>query len=258
MSGDRAVRRPRLDGRLRRIVFWRSLTLQASWNGQRMQNLGLLAVMLPWLVRRPRDLTADRLFCRRYYEFFNTNPYLANYLIGGLLRLEDDADRGVTGGPTPSVFRDSLGRAFASLGDQFFWMGLRPALTMGLCLLALAGQSQAVILVVCAFAALQLALRWVSLGRGYALGLDLVDLLGDARWHRWIGVARRATGLAIGLVAGAYLARLAAPDLVGGKALPWLGLALGWALPALLRRRLPGEGLLVLAALLALVLAFAI
>lgn len=248
----------RLDGRLRWIVFWRSLTLQASWNGQRMQNLGLLATMLPWLAKRPRDLTADRLFCRRYYEFFNTNPYLANYLIGGLLRLEDDAEQGRPEGPTPGVFRDSLGRAFASLGDQFFWMGLRPALTMGLCLLALAGRSQAVTLVVCAFAALQLGLRWVMLDRGYTLGLDLVELLADPRWHRWIRAARRLTGLAIGLVAGAYLARLASPDLVGGKVLPWIGLIVGWALPALLRRRLPGEGLLVLAALIALVLAFAI
>lgn len=258
MSADGGSRRGRLEARLRRIVFWRSLTLQASWNGQRMQNLGLLATMLPWLQRRPRDLTADRLFCRRYYEFFNTNPYLANYLIGGLLRLEDDVEAGRRDGPTPSVFRDSLGRAFASLGDQFFWMGLRPALTMGLCLLALAGQAQAVVLVVGAFAVLQLGLRWVALGRGYRLGLDLVDLLDDARWHRWIQVARRMTGLAIGLVTGAYLARLEAPDLVGGRVLPGLGLVLGWALPVLLRRRLPGEGLLALAAVLALVLAFAI
>lgn len=255
-GGGRAGRR--LDGRLRRVVFWRSLTLQASWNSQRMQNLGLLATMLPWLQKRPRDLTADRLFCRRYYEFFNTNPYLANYLIGGLLRLEDDAEAGRQTGPTPGVFRDSLGRAFASLGDQFFWMGLRPALTMGLCLLVLAGQSQAVVLLVSAFAVVQLGLRWVSLDRGYSLGLDLVDLLADARWHRWIQVARRTTGLAIGLVAGAYLARLAAPELVGGRVLPWIGLVVGWALPALLRRRLPGEGLLALAALVALVLAFAI
>ena len=84
---------------------------------------------MPWLRARDRDLERDRLFCRRYYEFFNTNPYLAGYLIGGLLRLETSSAKAPAAcrGARPQTFRDSLGRALASLGDQLFWLGLRPA-----------------------------------------------------------------------------------------------------------------------------------
>ena len=244
---------------LRLVTYIRSLALQASWNGQRMQNMGLLTVMLRWLRTRPRDLNFDRVFCRRYYEFFNTNPYLANYLIGGLIRLEEDRARDPGNAVDPvGAFRDSLGRAFASLGDQLFWLGIRPALVMSLCLLALVGYTETVLMVVGLFAFLQLTLRWVSLGRGYELGMEIVDLLGNPLWHRAIKLARIAGAVATGLLTGWYLARLAPMDLAGGNTLPWIGLCLGWILPALLRKRLPGEGLLILAAFVVLVLAFAI
>jgi len=99
-------------------VFLRSLSLQASWNPQRMQNLGLLVTMLPWLHRRPRTLQFDRRFCRRYFTFFNTNPYLANFVIGGLIRLESDrAEDDDIPEELLITFRGSLGRTFASRGE---------------------------------------------------------------------------------------------------------------------------------------------
>ncbi len=90
--------RPRLARVLKLRLFLRSLALQGSWNHERMQNLGLLVTLLPWLRRQPSDINRDRLFCRRYYEYFNTNPYLANLIIGGLVRLEQESlDSGVGG-----------------------------------------------------------------------------------------------------------------------------------------------------------------
>lgn len=256
MSGGR----PPGPGRGTRLRVWLwSLGLQGSWNPQRMQNLGLLATLVAWRRGVAAGLEADRLFCRRYYEFFNTNPYLANYLVGGLIRLEEER---LAGQPVPDglarTFRDSLGRALASLGDQLFWMGLRPALTLLVALLALSGPWWAPLGVVGAFAAGQLALRWVSLGRGLALGMDLVEVLAARRWHRAIAAVRRAgMGLA-GLLLGHYL--FFSPP---GAGLP-AGLAaaaaagVGLVLPLLLRRRLPGEVLILVAGLLAVVLSFAI
>ena len=146
--------------RLKLSLFVRSLSLQASWNHERMQNLGLLTVMLPWVRTQRRALNQDRVFCRRYYEFFNTNPYLANFVIGGLVRLEDDRAQSEAMEPgMTTMFRDSLGRAFASLGDQLFWLGIRPAMAMALCLLGLHGQMAAVIALVGVFAVAQLVSR---------------------------------------------------------------------------------------------------
>jgi PTS system mannose-specific IID component len=124
MAGKPA--RPTLGFGLQAGLFLRSLALQASWNPQRMQNLGLLAVMLTWLRTRAREVGRDRLFCRRYYDYFNTNPYLANYLVGGLIRLEEMRENGESLPPDfTATFRDTVGRALASLGDQLFWLGFR-------------------------------------------------------------------------------------------------------------------------------------
>ncbi len=244
---------------LKTRLFIRSLSLQASWNHERMQNLGLLTTMLPSARRRKRDLNQDRLFCRRYYEFFNTNPYLANFVIGGLVRLEDDRESGqdIPSGTT-SMFRDSLGRAFASLGDQLFWLGIRPALVMAICLLGLQQQMVAVIALITVFALGQLGLRWISLDRGYRLGFDLVELLHNRHWHRGIAGAERVGMLLTGMTAGTYLAMVTKPGLPVSDGLLWFGVGLGLGLPIFLRHRLPGEVLILVAMILALVLAFAV
>lgn len=259
-SLDKEVRTvPRLSRWLQWRIYLRTLTLQASWNGQRMQNLGLLVSLLPWLRRQRWGINRDRMFCRRYFEYFNTNPYMANLIIGGLLRLETES---VLEGQDPTLmgrrFRDSLCRAFASLGDQLFWLGVRPALTMALCLLGMFGQLRAIILLVGAFAVTQLFLRFWSLGRSYELGLDIVDLLNHPHWHRAIAWTKRLAMLLTGMVAGKYLSSVGNWDFMSGKGLLWVGVALGLGLPLILRRRLPGEALLGLTLGLAVLLSFAI
>jgi len=208
------MKRKSLAGAVRLRVFLRSLALQGSWNNQRMQNMGLLTTLLPWLHDQKRNLNQDRIFCRRYFEFFNTNPYLANYVIGGLLRLEQDRAEGL---PIPAglstTFRDSLGRAFSSMGDQLFWWGVRPALVMATCLLGLHGQMTAIVAVVALFAVGQLYLRWRSLATGYRLGFDLVDVLQQPRWHRTIAMAGRAGMALTGMTAGTYLAMVSRPGM---------------------------------------------
>ena len=250
------VRMPRA---LRWSLFFRSLTLQASWNHQRMQNLGLLWNVLPWLRRRKRHVNQDRIFCRRYYGFFNTNPYLANFLIGGLVRLEEDLTRDPDADPDfIATFRDSVGRAFASLGDQLFWLGLRPTLVMLICLSGLMGQISSILYILAIFTLAQVTVRWVALGRGYELGMDIVDLLFDKRWHAWIARTKRAGMILTGMVIGVYLAQVADTGVSPGRGMLWIGTGLGMGLPLVLRKRLPGEVMILAALILSLVLTFAI
>jgi len=238
-------------------VYLRSLTLQASWNPQRMQNLGLLAVLLPWLRYRQASITEKRRFCRRYFGFFNTNPYLANFIIGGLLRLEGDP---AVAGEQPDVmigkFRDSLGRAFASLGDQLFWLGLKPGLILTACLFALWGQVWLVLVVFFMFLVAQLVLRWLALVVGYQLGLGIVEVLSRSIWHRVINSLKIAGMALTGLVGGLYFTRLLATAIELPTLVLLLCVLLGISLPIVLHRRLPGEGILPLALLLALGLTF--
>ena len=259
MNGSDQQPVPDLSRRLQWSLYWRSLTLQASWNHQRMQNLGLLWTVLPWLNRNRLDLNRDRLFCRRYYGFFNTNPYLANFLLGGLVRLEDDRSSGQEVLPGMiGTFRDSVGRALASLGDQLFWLGLRPTLIMVISLSALLGHIIPVMVVIGIFAMGQLLLRWIALRRGYELGMDIVDLLFDKRWHAWIARTKRAGMILTGMVIGVYLAQVADTGVSPGRGMLWIGTGLGMGLPLVLRKRLPGEVMILAALILSLVLTFAI
>lgn len=257
--GDNVPEAQRLSTRVLVAVYVRSLTLQASWNPQRMQNLGLLTTLLPWLERRGWDQVRRRRFFRRYYGFFNTNPYLANFVVGGLLRLEsDDVGREGEGEDEDIVatFRDSLARTFASLGDQLFWLGVRPAFVLTICLLALLGWWVAILVVVAAFALGQLELRRRALLSGWQLGFDIVDLLGRPVWHRWISGTKRLAMSLTGVLAGFYFARVWLTPGPGLSGLVVLLVAAGLALPLVLRQRLPGEGLLLVAIPLAFAASF--
>lgn len=239
-----------------RAIFLRSLALQASWNPQRMQNLGLLTSLLPWLRRQGMQGDARRRFCRDHIGYFNTNPYLANYLIGGLIRLESESVAAGGGYErTVRLFKESLGRALASLGDQLFWLGLQPALVVLACLAALGGGVWLTLGPFVVFAIVTLAFRLRALEEGYRLGLDIVELLDSGRWHRLILLCKRSGALLTGVMAGIAVvatAGLAAePD---GRNMA-LGIVLACGAALALRRRIPAEALLLLLVPLAMLLA---
>jgi len=249
----------RLSIALRLRLWLRLLTLQASWNPQRMQNLGFLYCLLGWYNRRAEISDDRRHFFYRYFGFFNTNPYLAGFLVGGLTRLEaENRDSTGVSRQVLATYRDSLARAFASLGDQLFWLGIKPALTLAACVLALEGSVTGILVAFGIFLVGQLWLRWWSLEAGYSSGLDILDLLGSPVWHRLILVAKRAALVVAGLVAAMFLTGLRGAG-VPVAAIPFgIGLLLGVAAPRLSERRLPGEVLVLIGTVVCLGLGFAI
>ena len=111
---------------IRARVFLRSLTLQASWNRKGMQSLGVAFALWPalrWLYAS-RD---DRVRAvRRHLAFFNTHPYLAAAILGGILRLEVRIAAGEESPEAVQRFKEALMFPFAAVGDSFFWLALRP------------------------------------------------------------------------------------------------------------------------------------
>src|SRR6202158_716611 len=69
-------------------VFLRSLFLQASWNPQGMQNLGLAYALFPALKELYPNQDELMAAVRRHLSFFNTHPYVAAALLGGVLHHE--------------------------------------------------------------------------------------------------------------------------------------------------------------------------
>ena len=105
-----------------------------------MQALGLVHALDPALALlypSPAALAEARA---RYLSPFNTHPYLAHALLGGLLHLELEIAAGARPPEAATSYRDSLAGPLAAAGDRFFWGALRPAtVAFGLVLLPFLG-----------------------------------------------------------------------------------------------------------------------
>jgi PTS system mannose-specific IID component len=103
----------------------RSFLHQASWNFERMQNLGLLYQLLPGL-RNLYGGAPPAAVLQRYTGYFNTHPYLAPWVAGTVLRLEERQAAGEVPAVDAMAFRQMVMAPYAAIGDALFWGGLRP------------------------------------------------------------------------------------------------------------------------------------
>ena len=233
-------------------VFLRSLFLQASWNPKGMQNLGLAYAVFPALERLYPAGAAREEAVRRHLVFFNTHPYVAAAIVGGVVNHELRIARGEETPDKVVAFKAALMGPLAALGDGFFWLSLKPA----------AGAVSAASVPLLGVWAVPLFLVLYNLVhvllrvRLYWLGLSLGDRLVEA-------VARAnlpSRGAKLRAVAAASAGGLAAWLAVsfganaGGAHAPLLAagcLALGVASYVLVSRRVPNYVVLYLAAGLA-------
>lgn len=154
----------------------RSLLLQASWNFDRLQNLGFVYQLLPGLRRLyGRNLPADLLEC--YTGYFNTHPYLAPWVTGAVLRLEERRQAGETLEIDGPAFQKMVMAPYAAMGDALFWGALRPlAAVIGL-LLAIQGLLLAPLVVLLVYNLPHLLCRCGGLLIGFRQGLGSVETL---------------------------------------------------------------------------------
>ena len=233
-------------------VFLRSLFLQASWNPQGMQNLGLAYALYPALKELYPEQEALETAVRRHLVFFNTHPYVAAAILGGVLYHEQRIARGEEPPDKVVAFKAALMGPLAALGDGFFWLSLKPATGAVCAALVPVLAAWAAVLFLFLYNLVHLTLR----ARLYWLGLSLGDRLVEA-------VARAnlpSRGAKLRSVAAACAGGLAAWLAVsfgtsaGGRFAPLLSvgcLALGVASYFLVARRVPNYVVLYLAAGLA-------
>lgn len=107
-------------------VLVRSLLIQASWSFTWMQSLGFAYALLPVLKKLYPDEGefASRLALHR--EYFNTQPYLASFILGATVRLEEERASGRDANIDVAGMKASLMPSLGALGDSFFWGALKP------------------------------------------------------------------------------------------------------------------------------------
>jgi mannose PTS system EIID component len=155
-------------------VIWRSFFLQASWNFERLQSLGMLFAIAPALraIHQGEELANA---CRRHLEYFNTHPFMASPVMGTILFLEE-------GSSDPDYvelkeFRRMVMAPYAAMGDALFWGGLRPIAAGVSLFFAARGSLWAPFVFLAIFNIPHIWMRISGLFRGYVQGLKVVEVI---------------------------------------------------------------------------------
>lgn len=162
-----------LDKKTLNNMVWRSLFLQASFNYERMQAGGWLFSILPGLKKihkNEKDLAASM---SHNLEFFNTHPFLVNFVMGIILSMEQNkADI-----PMIRAVRVAAMGPLGGIGDALFWFTLVP-ITAGITAnMAISGNIAAPFIFLLVFNAAQFGLRYFLMHWSYRLGTDAIGIL---------------------------------------------------------------------------------
>jgi PTS system mannose-specific IID component len=161
-------------------VWLRNMLTQASWNYERMQNLGYFYAMVPVLNRLYKS-KEDRIAAgRRHMEFYNTHPYMTNAILGVNIALEEDRANGADV-PDETIQGVKVGMMgpLAGVGDPVFWATMRPVLGAFAASFALQGNIMGPILFFVLWNGIRMGFQWVTQDIGYKQGTAITkDLSG--------------------------------------------------------------------------------
>ncbi len=162
-------------------VFWRSFFLQASWSYDRLQSLGFGFALLPVLRRLYPDREEHSGRLHAHLEYFNTQPYLASFVLGAAARAEEERAAGGGGGADPAEVKRTLMAPLGALGDSFFWGALKPFTAVVAAAALLGGSWWAPVLYLVLYNLVHVGLRCLLVFEGYRTAGDAVALL--SRYH---------------------------------------------------------------------------
>ncbi|MGO3838409.1 MAG: PTS system mannose/fructose/sorbose family transporter subunit IID [Vagococcus sp.] len=162
-----------LDNKTLNKMVWRSLFLQASFNYERMQAGGWLYSILPGLKKIHTDKDDLAASMSHNLEFFNTHPFLVNFVMGIVLSMEQNkADI-----PTIRAVRVAAMGPLGGIGDALFWFTLVP-ITAGITAnMAINGNIAAPFIFLIIFNAAQFGLRFFLMKWSYKLGTNAISIL---------------------------------------------------------------------------------
>ncbi len=122
-------------------LFFRSFFLQTGWNYSKYQHVGLAFTVYPFIQKLyAQDCQNYPSVLQRYLENFNTQPVMASFCIGALLKQEEYIAKAKTVALHQerlvewNGIKRSLSITAASIGDRLFWGALKPlTLLLALC-----------------------------------------------------------------------------------------------------------------------------
>ena len=160
-----------------RSVFWRSFPLQASFNYERMQNVGFCYSLLPVLKRLYPEKKEASEALKRHLSFFNTTPQLVTFITGACIAMEEENKKSGDQFDIESIaaLKAALMGPIAGIGDSFFWGTFR-IIAAGIgCGLAAQGSILGAILFLLIFNIPHFLSRYFGIHLGYQWGSSFFD-----------------------------------------------------------------------------------
>ncbi len=103
--------------------------LQASWNFERLQNIGFLFSIYNILkVIYKNNIDGLKSAIKRHIEFFNTNIFFSSAVLGMISRLEEELDDSDPEKKNREIENSKIGvmGPLAAIGDSIFWSAIKP------------------------------------------------------------------------------------------------------------------------------------
>jgi mannose/fructose/N-acetylgalactosamine-specific phosphotransferase system component IID len=191
---------------IRRAMWRHNITLQWSWNYERMQALGFLWAILPILKKKypnPDDL---RTAMERHIAFYNTNPQIGSPpIFGAVVALEENK-----AGDAADSIKIGLMGPFAGIGDTIQGVLYRPIIAVFAASLALGGSVGGPLLML--LSGIMFVFLMIFLFRlGYRRGVGLVEDVSGGVLDRVTNVATALGMVVIGGFVPNILSSLTTP-----------------------------------------------
>jgi mannose/fructose/N-acetylgalactosamine-specific phosphotransferase system component IID len=180
-------------------VFRRALLIQSSWSYERMQSLGFAFAIEPVLRKLYTDQAEYESRLRIHLEYFNTQPYLASFILGAVVRMEEDRAFGRNVNEDVSGLKAALMAPLGALGDTFFWGALKPLASVVAVALLMTGDSWAPFLFLVFYNVWHVGLRSGMLFWGYRSGGDAMALMTR---HSLMKMAKRLKLITLSVLGG--------------------------------------------------------
>ena len=193
-------------------VFLRSLMYGASWNYERMQNLGFLYTLLPVLKKVYKDdKEGMKTAMTRHMEFFNTHQTAAPFILGVTSALEDQEQN--KGAQSIRGLKVGLMGPLAGLGDSLISLTFVPIIFSIGASYSKEGNPLGIFLALSLINAINLPLKYYGLKYGFNKGSEFI-----ARPETKANLEKiTQMSMAIGLM------------LIGGLIPAWVGLKFGFS-----------------------------
>ncbi len=157
-------------------VFWRSFSLEWSWNYERQMNMSYCYAIMPIIKKfyKTKEQRAEAM--KRHLEFFNTTPHIATLILGITAAMEESNAKDENF-DTSSINNIKVGLMgpIAGIGDSFIWGTLRIIATAIGLSLATQGNILGPILFLLVFNIPAQGLRYYLTDVGYKLGTGFLE-----------------------------------------------------------------------------------